>query len=236
MRKYENVDVTATLGAIMEINTEHYKDDFRYDVEMFKEAAQHPDSENNRLVWLSRRCGTECFFERDVYLVPSKAYETWQYHANSKGERPHAYAVCVKGTENGHIIGDIFELDYRAHAADVKKDALATVSVQALYADGTLICLPHRTWDAQREHLYHGHGDLKTVRRMPEDEDALHRIVKCAHALRERECRPAVFKVAIQHDRQPSIKQQIAEGRKQLDSARVTTAQKAAVRSQGMEV
>ena len=34
MRKYEHVDVIASLGAVMEINTEHYKSDFQYDREM----------------------------------------------------------------------------------------------------------------------------------------------------------------------------------------------------------
>jgi hypothetical protein len=41
MRKYENVDVTATLGAVMEINTKHYRSDFRYDKEIFRTAVTH---------------------------------------------------------------------------------------------------------------------------------------------------------------------------------------------------
>jgi hypothetical protein len=236
MRKYEDVDVAAALGAVMEVNTESYKDDFKYDMEMFHKAARQPDGESDRLVWLSRRNGTECFFERDIYLAPSKAYETWQYHAGSKGERPHAYAVVIKGTEGEHIIGDIYELDYRAHAADVKRDALPVVSVEALYSDGTLICLPYRTWDAQRERLYHEHGTVKTVYRLPEDEDALHKVLNRAHTLREMECRPATFKVAILHGGKPSIRQQLAEGRKPLDKNRTTAPQKAAGRSHEMEV
>ncbi len=30
MRKYENVDIIASLGAVMELNTEHYKSDFPF--------------------------------------------------------------------------------------------------------------------------------------------------------------------------------------------------------------
>jgi len=44
------VDIIASLGAVMELNTEHYKSDFRYDMEMFMEAAQHPTEENTHLL------------------------------------------------------------------------------------------------------------------------------------------------------------------------------------------
>jgi hypothetical protein len=67
MRKIENVDITAALGAVLEINTQHYKGDFRYDIEMFR-AATEPDGENNYLLWLSRPSGTECFKERDAHI------------------------------------------------------------------------------------------------------------------------------------------------------------------------
>ena len=50
MRKYEDVDIIASLGAVMELNTEHYKSDFRYDMEMFMEAARHPTEENTHLL------------------------------------------------------------------------------------------------------------------------------------------------------------------------------------------
>jgi len=33
MRKFENVDIVAALGAVVELNTEHYKSDFRHDIE-----------------------------------------------------------------------------------------------------------------------------------------------------------------------------------------------------------
>lgn len=36
MRKYENVDIIAALGTVMQINTEHYKSDFQYDIERFQ--------------------------------------------------------------------------------------------------------------------------------------------------------------------------------------------------------
>jgi len=44
---------------------------------MFKKAALHPDGENNRLLWYSRRSGTHCFPERDVYIKDTGANSTW---------------------------------------------------------------------------------------------------------------------------------------------------------------
>ena len=61
MRKYANVDIIAALGAVVELNTENYKSDFKYDIEMFREAALQPSAENRRFLWLSRPSGTYCF-------------------------------------------------------------------------------------------------------------------------------------------------------------------------------
>jgi hypothetical protein len=235
MRKYENVDVVACLGAIMEINTENYKSDFKYDCDMFYKAAKDPDGENDRLVWLTRRSGTECFFERDVYLMPSQAYETWQSYAASRYEAARAYAVEVAALDRGRVYGDIYELDYRDHASDVKRAARPVYTVDALYADGERLHLPYKTWDANRERLYHEHGHLQSVRRIPDDEDALLKALSAARALRERECRPAVFKVGIQHDRKPSIRSQLAEGKKQIAQQHAAPL-KAAAKSHGMEI
>jgi hypothetical protein len=81
----------------MEIGTEHYKSDFEYDPTMFREAARNPDGENNHLLWLSRQSGTECFFEREAYLVESYAHSSWVYHAKNHSEAPLAYAVHITG-------------------------------------------------------------------------------------------------------------------------------------------
>jgi hypothetical protein len=86
MRKYENVDITATLGAVAAINTDHYRNDFKYDAMAFRKAAKRPDGENNFFLWLSRKCGTECLPEREVYLIESWAHDIWHYHANVLNE------------------------------------------------------------------------------------------------------------------------------------------------------
>jgi hypothetical protein len=188
MRKYENADIAACLGAVLEINTENYKSDFKYDLEMFAEAARLPDGENNRLVWLSRRSGTECFHERDIYLIESQAHNSWTYYAGAMSgtmsDTVRAYAVEVNGMENGRIKGDLYELDYPAHVGHVRKNALHVTDVSVRYADGEELHMPYKEWDGMRERLYMQHGEIK-------------------------HCRPTVFKAGIR-SRNPGINRQTA--------------------------
>jgi hypothetical protein len=238
MRKYANVDVPATLGAVMEVNTEHYKSDFEYDLTMFREAARNPDGENNCLLWLSRKNGTECFYEREAYLVESYAHSSWVYHAKSHSETPLAYAVHIKGIEDGRIKGDIIELDYQAQAKVVERDALHVAAVTAVYADGAELHLPYAEWDGQRARLSHEHGKLQTLRREPKSEAALTRTLKAARDSRSKEARPAAFKLRVAAQRRPSIKQQLADGKLQIEKNRAAAPERvaAAAKPRQMEV
>lgn len=232
MRKYENVDVIATLGAVVELNTEHYKSDFKYDVEQFKKAAKHPDGDNNRLLWMSRQSGTWCFRERDAYVKDAEAFNYWNGYAKILGDpnsymstvvvqdRILAFAVEVKGMENGRVKGDIYELDYRDHIRQLNRAALPLHTVTVKYEDGTSLTLPHAEYDGKRERLYYQHGQLQSFKANPEDAGALRDILKQARDKRESEARPAFFKVRVQNPKQPSIKQQIAAGKKQLAAER----------------
>jgi hypothetical protein len=244
MRKYENVDVLATLGAVVEINTEHYKSDFKYDIAHFKEAAKHPDGENNRFLWFSRHSGTHCLQEREVYIKDTSAYNTWNAYGKLLGspdfyrpviidDRILAYAVTITGADKGRIKGDIYELDYRDHIRQLDKDALPRHTITAQYEDGTRLTLPPAEFDGQWERLYHQHGQLQTQTSQPEDEGALRDILKAARDKREGEATPAAFKVRVQNPKpkKPTIKQQIAAGKEQLAREHAAAPRRAAVKS-----
>jgi len=243
MRKYENVDVIAALGAVVELNTEHYKSDFKYDIEQFKAAARNPDGENNRLLFMSRQSGTWCYPERDVYIKDTAAFNTWNSYATIIGDinsymssvivqdRILAYAVNIKGIENGRIKGDLYELDYRDHIRHINRSALPLHTVTAVYKDGATFTMPHKEHDAKHMSLYHQHGQLQTLTPHTEDAGALRDVLKQAREQREKDARPAVFKVRVQTPKQPSIKQQLAAGRKQLDEQRAAAPRRAAVKS-----
>jgi hypothetical protein len=241
MRKYENVDIVAALGAVVELNTEHYKSDFKYDIEMFKEAAKNPDGDNNRLLWFSRHSGTHCLQEREVYIKDTSAFNTWNAYGKLLGspdfyrpviveDRILAYAVNITGIENGRIKGDLYELDYRDHIRQLDKTALPLHTVTAKYADGTVLQMPHAEHDGKRERLYYQHGQLQTLTHHPEDAGALRDILQQVRDKREKESTPAAFKLRVQNPK-PSIKQQLAAGKKQLADERAAAPSRAAAKS-----
>ena len=243
MRKYENVDIIAALGAVVEVNTEHYKSDFRYDMEQFKKAARNPDGDNNRLLWLSRQSGTWCYPERDVYIKDTSAFNTWNGYATILGDinsymssvivqdRILAYAVNIKGIENGRIKGDLYELDYRNHVREVQRAALPLHTVTTVYKDGAAFTMPHKEHDAKHMSLYYQHGQLQTLTPHTEDAGALRDVLKDVRDKREKDASSAVFKVRVQTPKQPSIKEKIAAGKKELADQRAAAPARAAAKS-----
>ena len=60
MNKFENVDVIASLDAIMRQNTAFYQDDFDIDKRILQEATARPGAEDRKILWFSRPSGTCC--------------------------------------------------------------------------------------------------------------------------------------------------------------------------------
>jgi len=242
MRKYTNVDIIAALGAVVELNTAHYKGDFKHDIERLKAAARNPDGENSRFLWLSRQSGTYCFPERDVYIKDTAAHNFWHGSAKLLGshefyqhvivsDRILAYAVNITGIEKGRIKGDLYELDYRDHIRHLNKTALPLHTVTAKYADGAILTMPHQEYDDKYERLYYQHGQLQTLKPHPEDAGALRDVLTQAREQREKDARPAAFKVRVATPKQPSIKEKIAAGQKQLADQRAAAPKRAAVKN-----
>ena len=55
MRKFENVDIINSLRRIMNINTEHYKNDFFLDVDTIHTAALSDSAEDKYLLFIVKR-------------------------------------------------------------------------------------------------------------------------------------------------------------------------------------
>lgn len=66
LNRFEQVDIIASLDAIMRQNTAFFQSDFDIDKEILREAAARSAAEDKQLLWLSRPSGTYCFRERDV--------------------------------------------------------------------------------------------------------------------------------------------------------------------------
>ena len=129
--RFENVNVVEALRKIMQHNTEHYQSDFEYDIARLQKAVE--DSRGSRhFLWLSRGFGTWCFEERDVYIRNTHAFNTWDYY-NHSSENVKAFAVEIEALQDKAVVGHVFELDYKTHIEDVRKNCFNAQSVEAVF-------------------------------------------------------------------------------------------------------
>ena len=98
MQRFDNVDVFASLNALMRQNTGFYQSDLEIDKEIIARAAASPDAADKTLLWLSRPSGTYCFKERDVFLKDTGPHNTWRFHKEQTRDRILAYAIemCIR--------------------------------------------------------------------------------------------------------------------------------------------
>ena len=137
MNKFENVDIFASLDAIMRQNTGFFQSDFDIDKEIIAKAAASPNREDKTLLWFCRPSGTHCFKERDVFLKDTAAHNTWCFYKEQTRDRVLAYAVELTGRERGKIKGNLYELDYTRQYERVKDNTLAADTVKLIYEHGT---------------------------------------------------------------------------------------------------
>ena len=113
--KFENVDVLASLHAILKQNTGFYQSDFDIDREIIARAAANASKEDKTLLWFCRPSGTHCFRERDVFLKDTAPHNTWRFYMEQTSDRILAYAIELTDREHGKIKGNLYELDYSKH-------------------------------------------------------------------------------------------------------------------------
>lgn len=138
LQKFENVDVVASLEAIMKQNTAFYQSDFEIDKQILQKAAISPIPEGKRLLWFSRPSGTCCFRERDMFLKDTRQHNTWRFYGEQTHDTILAYAVELTGTEQGKIKGNLYELDYPQHFREVIEKSISADNYTLLYEHGEL--------------------------------------------------------------------------------------------------
>ena len=142
MQQFKNVDVVSFLEQVMKSNTKHHQEDFEIDKKALEFAMRSDSPDDKYLVWLSRENGTHCLKENDIFIKESSAFYTWQQWAEPKrDEKIIAFAIHITGSSEGKPIGDVYELDYTAHAEMVKNNALSS-NVKVLHFEHGDIRLP----------------------------------------------------------------------------------------------
>ena len=182
MKKFENVDVIDTLQQIMRHNTAYYRNDFDIDKRILTRAAQSSSPEDKAFLWMSRPAGTHCLRERDVFLKDTREYNTFRFYAEQTTDKVLAYAVAITGMENGKIMGNVYELDYREQAQKVFREALPADTHALIYENGTRHQPANYRFDAQPDKDF---GKFERFEALPNDPDALQDLLRSERKARE---------------------------------------------------
>lgn len=198
MNKFENVDIIASLDAIMRQNTAFYQSDFEIDRKILQEAAASPAAGDKTLLWFSRPSGTRCLKERDVFLKDTVPYTTWQFYGEQTRENILAYAVDITDAEDGKIKGNLYELDFRQHFKHVAEQALPADTVTLHYEHGSRTQPAKQYYDGTPDPQL---GEFVRGEAQPNDPDAMRFLLQQEQRGRER-LKPGNFKehTAALHD------------------------------------
>lgn len=140
MQQFKNVDVVSFLEQVMKSNTKHYQFDFDVDKKIFDAAFKSEQSRDKYLLWLSRDNGTHCLKETEVLIKFTSAYNTWMHWAEPKRNDGKfvAFAIHITDENNGKPIGDLYELDYNAHAELIRQNAVEAVEKIIRFQNGDI--------------------------------------------------------------------------------------------------
>ena len=175
LNKFEDVDVIASLEAVMKQNTAFYQSDFEIDKEILQEAAKRPAIEDRRLLWFSCPSGTYCFRERDVFLKDTRQHNTWKFYGEQTRDNVLAYAVELKGTEQGKIKGDLFMLDYQQHFKEVAEKSVPADNYTLIYEGGERSIPAGQYFDGNPDPQL---GKFERFEAQPNDPEALHFLMR----------------------------------------------------------
>ena len=120
--RFEDVDLLGALSRIVDLHTQHYKEDFDLDKELISKLAVSDRSEDKQLLWMSRPCGTYTLREREVYLDGSHENKVWRFYQEQTNDPVLAYAISLKEVRDGKIFGNLYPLNYREHVERMKAD------------------------------------------------------------------------------------------------------------------
>jgi len=118
------VNLYEELQKIVDQNTLHYKEDFDLDKKLIETWMQEPETKGEPLLWLSRKSGTYCFLEKDVFTKNTFAHECWCYWGEQMSDKVVAKRLHPKTLIDGQVFGVIENITYLAHINEVRRDAV----------------------------------------------------------------------------------------------------------------
>ena len=206
--KFENIDIIESLRRVMDIHTEHYKEDFELDAKLLRELAALPYSEDKQLLWMSRPNGTYLLREREVYVEDSPENKIWEFYHEQTSDPIIAFAVKITGTEDGVVKGNLIELDYAAHVERLQKLTVTVEKVTVTFPDDSTQYVPFKSSRRDIAALKEKYGEPKSIAYLPESEDELAMILRRERFKADYHSKPGDFNAYIrdlakQHDKLP---------------------------------
>lgn len=211
--RFEGIDILDALGQIMELHTQHFKQDFDLDKELIPKLAVSADPEDKRLLWMSRPCGTYTLRERETYLDGSYENSVWKYYHEQSKDPVLAYALSIKGIQDGKVMGNIYPLDYPSHVERVKLLTCPIEKVTVTFEDGAVVTLPYQTRRQFINELSPEHGTPKFMRYEPESEQELAMILKRERFMRSYQVKSGNIKEYIDGLKKSTVRGQLKSGR-----------------------
>ena len=198
LNKFENVDVIASLEAVMKQNTAFYQSDFDIDRRILQEAADRSGDTDRRLLWFSRPSGTGCVRERDVFLKDTRQHNAWRFYGEQTRDTVLAYLVELTGTERGKIKGNLYELDYPQHFREVAEKSIPADNYTLIYEHGERDIPAGQYFDGNPDPQL---GKFERFEAQPNDPEALKDLLREQHKSRQ-QLAPGDFKahIAALHD------------------------------------
>lgn len=228
LQKFENVDVIASLEAIMKQNTAFYQSDFDIDKQILQKAAVSPVPEDKRLLWFSRPSGTCCFRERDVFLKDTRQHNTWRFYGEQTRDTILAYAVELTGTEQEKIKGNLYELDYLQHFREVIEKSIPADNYTLIYEHGELTKPAGQYFDGDTDPQL---GKFIRFEAQPNDPEALKSL-----SLSTLEGRHGVYALIDKSERKKEMKQSRPSVRAQLQTEKSPKVPKKTAKSKHHEL
>ena len=116
--------------------------------------------------------------QRETFLEPSNEFWVWTHFYENMPGSVLAYAVRLKGIQNGKVAGDIYPLDYEAYSKRLQQLACPIDCLALLFRDGSTSTVPYAEYGELLPSLEISHGPLELVKDLPESEQELTMILR----------------------------------------------------------
>jgi len=184
----KQIELIPFLEGVLNSTTEHYKEDFEYDIIRLQDAVSEPLAEFRTFYWMARPCGTWTVTERNVFMRDSEDFKIWTQYADAP-DGIQAYRVVVTGGTSDKPLGTVRKLNYPEQVKRVEKNALPAVRMEVIFMSGEIREVALDKYMQEREWLFNEYGVTKHIRYCPEDKYKLDLVMKEEHRLQQK--RPA---------------------------------------------